>query len=63
MRSDGSGFTTGCMTFERAGTTLVDAEDPLPGEAFHYLVHPLAPNEGSYGQNSSGSERTAPCAP
>jgi hypothetical protein len=62
VRSNAIDFTTGCMTFERTGTTVVDAEAPLPGEAFHYLVHPLAPNEGSYGQTSAGSERTVPCA-
>ncbi len=41
---------------------FVDGETPSSGEVFHYLVHSIAPNVGSFGENYAG-ERPVVCAP
>ena len=39
----------------------VDADVPDSGDAFHYLNRPVAPNLGSWGQDSVGAERLFVC--
>ncbi len=42
-------------------TTFVDPERPRPGEVYSYLVRVLAPQPGSWGQDSAGTDRTVSC--
>jgi hypothetical protein len=50
-----------CTTIVRAETYWNDSEEPGQGICFHYLVRPLTPHPGSWGQDSSGVERTNVC--
>jgi hypothetical protein len=54
------------MSSPCAGTTTTatcwnDPELPAPGQAFHYMNRPIAPNIGSWGKDSDGAERVAIC--
>lgn len=60
-RSDRPDFSGGCAIFTAPCCFVEDGESPPPGGAFFYLVRPVSPNLGSWGQNSSGVERTAIC--
>ncbi len=60
-RSDGPGFSLGCVVISTATTFLVDLDQPDPGQAFFYLNHAVAPNVGSWGQDSAGVERLNVC--
>jgi hypothetical protein len=59
-RSDGPTFAVNCTVTVTASTCVIDT-DELDGSVFHYLVRPIAPLVGSWGQNSSGVERTNVC--
>ena len=58
VRSDQSDFLANCTTFTTTGRFISDPEFPSLDEAFFYLVRAEAPNLGSWGQDSSGVERT-----
>jgi hypothetical protein len=62
-RASNARFTTGCDGIDSTGgeTQWVDPEEPDPGRAFYYLNRPIAPNLGSWGQDSALNERTGPC--
>jgi hypothetical protein len=60
-RSSTPGFTGGCTGFTGPGPAWVDTGVPPVGGVYYYLVRPLQPNAGSWGQNSAGVERTGGC--
>jgi hypothetical protein len=60
-RSDRPDFASACMTWTTSSTTFADPDTPSPEEGFYYLVRALAPYIGSWGQDSSGIERSAVC--
>ena len=53
-------FSSGCTTETTSATYWSDAEPVALGACHHYLVRALAPNVGSWGENSAG-ERTNVC--
>jgi hypothetical protein len=54
-------FSSGCLTYTTSGTCW-NHDGPVPVETcFHYLVRPLTPNPGSWGQDSARVERTSVC--
>ena len=58
VRSTDPQFQIGCSGESiTSATCWSDAALPTVGEAFFYLVRPLTPHEGSWGQDSSGVER------
>jgi hypothetical protein len=59
-RTDTKDLSTGCAFFLRQETFLLDPEEPVLG-VFYYLVQARFPNSGSWGADSSGAERGAPC--
>jgi hypothetical protein len=59
-RSGNGQFTT-CTKWTVIENRLIDSTIPAAGAAFYYLVQSLAPYQGSWGQNSKGSERTSVC--
>ena len=62
-RSGSPDFGSGCASFLANSTECVsDAESPVPGSAFFYLVRAGLPHQGSWGKDSSGAERSAVCA-
>jgi hypothetical protein len=62
-RSTSPDFTESCVTFLEFDTTLVDPTDPPPGADYYYMVRPIFPFLGSWGQDADGVERTVSCAP
>jgi spore coat protein A len=54
-------FAADCRRVLTPETFVDDPENPLPGAVFHYLVRPVAPNVGSWGQRSDGTERVIVC--
>jgi len=54
-------FIPDCAAFETSVPVWLDAELPLLNEAYFYLVRALAPNTGSWGQDSTGAERIFTC--
>jgi hypothetical protein len=60
-RSTLADFSGACTTWATADTWVNDTVEPSPGEVFHYLNRPTAPNMGSWGQDSAGVERTSIC--
>jgi hypothetical protein len=56
-------FSFDCTHVIRGDTFWIDIVLPASGECFFYLNRPLAPHLGSWGQNSSGLERTNICSP
>ncbi|ANM31527.1 hypothetical protein ABI59_21095 [Acidobacteria bacterium Mor1] len=63
VRSLDPAFSTGCLdTFETA-TCWTETETPPPGETFFYVVRASTPFTGSWGVDSSGSERIVDCVP
>ena len=60
-RSTAPDHSLDCTTVQTAETFWEDLEEPSPGRAFHYLTRPVAPHAGSWGQDSSSSERTNVC--
>jgi hypothetical protein len=60
-RSTFPDFSSDCMTMTSDITYWVDIERPDSGDVFYYLIRPIAPNVGSWGQQSSGMERTGVC--
>jgi len=61
VRSDDPTFATGCTTSVTSVTCWSDPSNPPSGAGFFYLVRVIAPNVGSWGQDSSGNERTGVC--
>ena len=55
-------FAAGCSQFELIGPPLVDAFQPDEGQALYYLGRVTAPVSGSWGADSTGAERSLPCA-
>jgi hypothetical protein len=55
-------FSIDCTHVIRGDTFWIDITLPSPGECFYYLNRPLAPHLGSWGQDSSGLERTDVCS-
>jgi hypothetical protein len=60
-RSSSAGFGADCARWETATTSIIDASDPPPGNVFFYLNRPLTPFAGSWGQTTSGSQRSGAC--
>jgi hypothetical protein len=66
-RSTSPQFCAGCDCLilnpvPASETYILDSEVPSSGIVFHYLVRSLAPAPpGSWGQDSSGAERTDLC--
>ena len=59
-RSDGPDFVS-CTSIETTATAWVDSDLPSPGAAYHYLNRPIAPNQGSWGEDSADAERVFSC--
>jgi hypothetical protein len=57
-RSSLRDFSADCMLVPTSQSFWVDLQIPSPGVVFYYLVRPLAPNAGSWGADSSGTERS-----
>ena len=61
-RADSADFAEGCVTFlPTSEDSVVDVEPVPPSSIRYYLVHPLAPHSGSWGQDSTPEDRTVPC--
>jgi hypothetical protein len=60
-RSTAVDFSVTCVLFSTVGTTWSDGSTPTSGQVFYYLARAAAPNAGSWGQESSGNERTVNC--
>ena len=54
-------FLTSCTVAAVATTYWVASADPAVGETDYYLVRPAAPNVGSWGEDSAGTERLFTC--
>jgi len=55
-------FSGACSRLDPGGAAcLDDATTPAPGGILYYLVRPLAPHVGSWGQDSTGAERQGVC--
>ncbi|HXU13109.1 MAG TPA: putative metal-binding motif-containing protein, partial [Candidatus Binatia bacterium] len=62
-RSSRPDFTPECTLFSVSRLFLADPAVPSAGGALYYLARSSAPHPGSWGADSSGSERTVTCAP
>jgi hypothetical protein len=63
-RSTSRDFTTDCMVSPSSiDTFVIDPDVPTSKGVFYYLVRALTPNLGSWGQRTSGTERSVSCAP
>ncbi len=51
-----------CRVSTTVGTCWSETETPAPDQMFFYLIRPLSPNTGSWGQDSSGAARANICA-
>ncbi len=60
-RSSSADFSADCNTFVTSTALINDTNEPLQGGVLHYLVRPLTPHAGSWGQNSAGIERSFLC--
>ena len=60
-RSTARDFSSDCVTVQLAQTSWSDPEWPAAGATFYYLNRPIAPNVGSWGQDSQGLERSNVC--
>jgi len=60
-RSGTGDFSADCARWETAATSIVDAASPTPGSVFFYLNRPLTSFAGSWGQATSGAERSGLC--
>jgi len=60
-RSRLADFSSDCATWTTPNPMLVDSVLPTSADVFHYLTRPLAPNAGSWGQDSEGDERSSIC--
>ena len=54
-------FVAACVRVTTVAPFWNDKNDPRQGAVFFYLMRPLTPNAGSWGQDSSGVERAAIC--
>jgi photosystem II stability/assembly factor-like uncharacterized protein len=59
-RADNPQFTN-CGVFNALDPWWFDPASPPANQGFYYLVRASMPNTGSWGQDSSGAERTLPC--
>ena len=57
VNSPAPDFSGGCQ-FSTTGGTSVNTTSPAPGQIRFYLNRPLTPCPGSWGQRSTGAERT-----
>lgn len=60
-RSDLPDFSVSCVVASVQAPPWQNQEVPEPGAAFYYLVRPVTPHVGSWGQNSAGAERSNVC--
>jgi len=60
-RSTSPDFSSGCTRWDTSGTSIRDDATPPGGQAWFYLNHPITPNSGSWGLDSSGAERIGAC--
>ena len=60
-RSSSSDFSVDCIRVTRTSAYWNDLETPDLGTGFFYLVRPLTPYAGSWGKDSTGTERTTIC--
>ena len=64
VRAETPDFSVGCTllpVFPTPNTFVSDPMVPTPGGVFFYMAHSVMPNVGSWGQSSSGVERSVPC--
>ena len=57
-RSDSASFTGSCWNYITSGLHWSDPAIPAAGGVYFYLVHPLTPRAGSWGEGAAGAERT-----
>ncbi len=60
-RSSSSDYSTDCLLEVTVDTKWVDGRIPPTTAVFYYLSRAAAPNVGSWGESSSGIERTFVC--
>jgi hypothetical protein len=62
-RADAADFSAGCVAYPfTTSTSLTDAQPVAPGTVRHYLARATFPHVGSWGMDSTGTERLVPCA-
>jgi hypothetical protein len=61
IRSPAPDFSVGCASFVTAGSCWTETGSPATGVTWYYLVRPVAPFVGSWGQDATGNERTIVC--
>ncbi len=61
VRSTVKDFSTGCTVIQTSDAYWIDSEPLAEGSCYYYLNRPVAPNLGSWGQDSSGVERAGLC--
>jgi hypothetical protein len=60
-RATAPDFSANCTLAASGIPYWEDPDLPPPGEIYHYLVRAKLPNTGSWGQDSTGAERTNIC--
>jgi hypothetical protein len=60
-RSSDTTFSS-CVSDVTTLTYWTHLQNPPPGDVYHYLLRPSAPNMGSWGQDSYGLERSVNCS-
>lgn len=61
VRSADISFPRGCAGAKQPSVCWTDNVIPPLDSVFFYLVRPVSPHRGSWGQDSSGAERTGIC--
>jgi hypothetical protein len=61
VRSTTPTFDAGCTGIVTDDTRWTDTDVPAPGGVFYYLHRAFEPNPGSWGTDSTGTERTGDC--
>ena len=61
VRSNEPTFSIECACHQTASPEWADSASPAAGVVFHYLVQSYAPHTGSFGADSSGTERAVVC--
>jgi len=60
-RSSAPDFSTDCVAETTTSVTYDVSPDPDPDACWYYLVRAMTPNEGSWGLDSTGGERSVVC--
>jgi hypothetical protein len=60
-RSTSPTFDADCASFSTSTASIIDGDVPALGSAYFYLIRSTSPFPGSWGQRSTGEERSGVC--